>query len=288
MVNKIMQLEIMHLVEEICNMKSTNCRSLNKSNLARELMDFADIPQNAEIQEIPLDWNNQVVILFFMPNDKNYYSLFAGIGNDNKFHFDLTITGILKYNYFDSFENEIPLEADYFQKYKERNGIMKTFRITYEDYGIFKKDYVTAETESDALQIAKRIFFPDTSEGFADVYVKLGHIRAEEIKKPEKKSAYYVTIYNEYPIYEPAEGGYYYTGADISESWGFQTFRDAKRFIRKLYKECVQSGDTKSEYWYCNSNHLFFGMDSYYIGEGWFVQLERKQGKSVKGWEPYC
>lgn len=164
----------------------------------------------------------------------------------------------------------------------------KTFRITYEDYDIFKKDYVTAETESDALQIAKRIFFPDTSEGFADVYVKLGHIRAEEIKKPEKKSAYYVTIYNEYPIYEPAEGGYYYTGADISESWGFQTFRDAKRFIRKLYKECVQSGDTKSEYWYCNSNHLFFGMDSYYIGEGWFIQLERKQGASVKGWEPYC
>lgn len=288
MVNKIMQLEIMQLVDAICNAKSTNCRSLNKANLARKLMDFADIPKTAEIQEIPLDWNNQVVILFLMPKDKNYYSLFAGIGNDNKFYFELTITGILEDGHFGFFENEIPLEADYFQKYKERNGIMKTFKITYQDYGIFKKDYVTAETESDALQIAKRIFFPDTSEGFADVYVKLGHIRTEEIKKPEKKSAYYVSIYQEYPIYEPAEGGYYYAGADISESWGFQTFRQAKKFIRKLYKECVQSGDTKSEYWYSNSNHLFFGMDSYYVGEGWFVQLERKQGKSVKGWEPYC
>ena len=281
-VNKIMQ-----LVDAICDAKSIDCRSLNKSKLARKLMDFAYIPKSAEIQEIPLDWNNQVLILFLMPKDKNYYSLFAGIGNDNKFYFELTITGILEDGHFGFFENEIPLDADYFRKYKE-NDIMKTFKIIYEDYGIFKKDYVTAETESDALEIAKRIFFPDTSEGFVDIYVKLGHIRAEEIKVPEKKFPYYVTIYQEYPIYEPAEGGYYYTGADISESWGFQTFRDAKRFIRKLYKECVQSKDTKSEYWYCNSNHLFFGMDSYYIGEGWFIQLERKQGASVKGWEPYC
>lgn len=288
MVNKIMQLEIMQLVEKICDMKSTNCRSLNKSNLARELMDFADIPQSAEIQEIPLDWNNQVVILFFMPKDKNYYSLFAGIGNDNKFHFDLTITGILKYNYFDFFEDEIPLDADYFQKYKERNVGMKTFRITYQDYGIFKKDYVTAETKSSALEIAKRIFFPDAPEGCADVYVKLGHIRAEEIKKPEKKSAYYVTIYDEYSIYNPAEGGYYYTGVDISQSWGFQTFRAAKRFLRKLYKDFIEQGYTKESKWFCTSNHQFFGMEGEYIGSGWFVQLERKQGKSVKGWEPYC
>ena len=64
--------------------------------MARELMNIANIPENAEIEEIPLNWNNQVVILFLLPDDKNYYSLFAGIGNDNEFHFELSITGTLQ------------------------------------------------------------------------------------------------------------------------------------------------------------------------------------------------
>lgn len=50
--------KFMPLVKEICNMEATDCRSLNKSKLARELMNLVNIPQNAEIYEIPLDWDD--------------------------------------------------------------------------------------------------------------------------------------------------------------------------------------------------------------------------------------
>lgn len=79
-------------------------------------MDFVYIPQNAEIQEIPLDWNNQVVILFLVPGDTNYYSLFAGIGNDKKFYLELTITGILNGNKFEFFDEEKELDINYFRE----------------------------------------------------------------------------------------------------------------------------------------------------------------------------
>ena len=125
-----MKNKVMQLVEKMCIMESAGCRSLNKSDLARELMDIANIPQNADIQEIPLDWNNQVEILFLLPNDKNYYSLFAGIGCDGKFYFELSIIGTLKENgWFQFFEedgkqNEI-LSIDYFIK---RTTVTKTIK----------------------------------------------------------------------------------------------------------------------------------------------------------------
>ena len=107
---------VMFAVDRICTTKSTDCRSLNKAKIARELLNLAHVPFNANITEIPLDWNNQVVILFLLPDDdKNYYSLFAGIGEDNKFHFDLTIAGTFgEDGYFNFFDDEIPLENDYF------------------------------------------------------------------------------------------------------------------------------------------------------------------------------
>lgn len=45
------KLKFMLLVKEICNMEATDCRSLNKSKLARELMNLVNIPQNAEIKD---------------------------------------------------------------------------------------------------------------------------------------------------------------------------------------------------------------------------------------------
>lgn len=71
-------MNFMKIVEKICSIESTDCRSLNKSELARKLMDMVNIPQNAKIQEIPLDWNDQVEILFTIPEDKYYYGLNAG------------------------------------------------------------------------------------------------------------------------------------------------------------------------------------------------------------------
>ena len=110
-----MQTKIMQIVSEICNTPSANCRSLNKSALARQLLDLANVPQNADIQEIPLDWDNQVVILFLIPNDANYYSLYAGIDKKGNFHFELSIAGTLKGNEFDFFREEKPLDIDYFK-----------------------------------------------------------------------------------------------------------------------------------------------------------------------------
>ena len=111
--------KIMQIVTNICSKESTDCRNLNKVDYARELMNVANIPTIAEIQEIPLDWNNQVVILFLLPKDDNYYSLFAGIGTDNNFYFELTITGKLNKDdkdYIDFYDDEILLEINHFLK----------------------------------------------------------------------------------------------------------------------------------------------------------------------------
>lgn len=126
-----MKNKVMELVEKICSKESTDCRSLNKIDLARELMNLANVPQDAEIQEIPLDCNNQVVVLFLVPEYKeNYYSLFAGIGTDGKFYFELSITGILKNGYFVFFEEEGRKEqilpVDYFVN-KEENQMVSEY-----------------------------------------------------------------------------------------------------------------------------------------------------------------
>ena len=111
--------KVMKIVDEICNTKSTDCRSLNKKELARKLMDIANIPDNAEIQEIPLDWCRQVEICYLIPGDDKYYSLFAGIGNEGFFHFEIYSIGLLKGNEFEFFDEEIVIkdlleEKDYF------------------------------------------------------------------------------------------------------------------------------------------------------------------------------
>lgn len=119
-----MNQKIMYVVRKICEMKSTDCRSLNKSKYARYLLNWANVPSNAEIMEIPLDWNNQVVILFTMPKDTvhkvNYYfELFAGIGTDGKLHFDLSKTGEWykrgKWIEFDFYASNTRLPMNYFK-----------------------------------------------------------------------------------------------------------------------------------------------------------------------------
>jgi hypothetical protein len=106
---------ILELVDQICNKESENCRSLNKIELARKLLDIANVPTGAEIQEIPLCWNKQVVILFTIENNNNYYSLFSGIGTDNNFYFELSIDGTVKNNDITFYDEQIPLSLDFFK-----------------------------------------------------------------------------------------------------------------------------------------------------------------------------
>lgn len=102
------------------------------------------------------------------------------------------------------------------------------------------------------------------------------------------KHRYYVTLYTRYPIYEPAEGGYYYSGIEMEWSMGFQEYRKARRFLKKCFKDCIACGDDQYEHWHTNANHSRFGVGSRYIGEGWHITLERKQGSEVCGYVPYC
>lgn len=112
-------MDFMKIVKKICNAESTDCRSLNKCDLARKLMDIVNIPDDAEITEIPLDWDNQVAILFVIPNDDNYYCLYAGHWNNNTESMRLMISGTVRrskdrldFNFFDE-EKEVGL--DYFK-----------------------------------------------------------------------------------------------------------------------------------------------------------------------------
>ena len=99
---------------------------------------------------------------------------------------------------------------------------------------------------------------------------------------------YYVTMYEKYPIYEPAEGGYYYSGIQVNWSCEFKEYRKARRFLKKCFKDCIECGDDKEKGWYTNASHSRFGVNGRYIGDGWYVTLEREEGAEVRGWEPYC
>lgn len=113
-------MDFMKIVRKICSIETTDCRSLNKSEVARKLMDMANIPRNAEIQEIPLDWNNQVETLFTIPEDKYYYGLSAGHWLDGTESMYLEIIGIQRDQgndiWFDFYNTGKRLPLDYFRK----------------------------------------------------------------------------------------------------------------------------------------------------------------------------
>lgn len=179
----------------------------------------------------------------------------------------------------------------------------KSFKVRHVGY---ESTLVTAENEIEAVKIAKNlipslsglIFDEENEEKVINMLIKTKRIIVEELKKLEKKLPYYVSTYTKYPIYEPAEGGYFYNGIQLQHSKGFQTFKDAKRYLRKCYKESIEflrkydediiSGGYEEEYWYCSKNHQRFGVVSIYYGEGWYIKLERKQGSEVSGYIPYC
>lgn len=110
----------MQIVKAMCKTTSTDCRSLNKAELARELMDMVNIPSTATIEEIPLDWNNQVGICFTIPNDNNYYSLYAGHWNNGTERMMLCIIGTQVHSgsksFFEFLTEEKEVSLDYFVK----------------------------------------------------------------------------------------------------------------------------------------------------------------------------
>jgi len=105
---------------------------------------------------------------------------------------------------------------------------------------------------------------------------------------------FYVSYITEYPIYEPAEGGYYYAGTQIQECREFSSWKKANKCYQEWRRwfleehdwhkervhECVSGGCGK----YCNPSVYY---NSRYIGEGERVTLTREKPVE-RGYEPYC
>lgn len=94
---------------------------------------------------------------------------------------------------------------------------------------------------------------------------------------------YYVTYSEFYPIYEAAEGGYYYPGKEIRRTASCQTFKEAKLKIRKWRKWLETHGDGIN--WYSFDKQAF-GYRSKYIGDGWVCELTTYPVVG-HGWVPY-
>ncbi len=105
---------------------------------------------------------------------------------------------------------------------------------------------------------------------------------------------YYVSYITEYPIYEPAEGGYYYTGETVQFCRGFSTWKKANRFFQKIRKEFLEEHEDTPD----RINDAVWGgvgkwvnpavyYHSRYVGEGERVELTRTKPHDI-GWQPYC
>lgn len=104
--------------------------------------------------------------------------------------------------------------------------------------------------------------------------------------KWKHKKKVIVTWYDEYPIYEPAEGGYYYAGREYSKMSEPYPLKKAKRWLKQEYKKLRKIyGDRLYMDDECGIHYI-----SEYIGEGFDIVIERPQdaGKDEIGHTPYC
>ena len=102
----------------------------------------------------------------------------------------------------------------------------------------------------------------------------------------DRKYPYYVTLYNEYPIYEPAEGGYYYAGLATEAVEGFDSFKEAADAIDGIAQE-LNSNDYNLVK---KSTTEYRDEGDKYIGTGAVLCVENnKQFRSrERGRVPYC
>ena len=104
------------------------------------------------------------------------------------------------------------------------------------------------------------------------------------------KRMYYVCEYNQYPIYEPAEGGYYYEGTELVRHKKTRSLKKARRWLREWAKDYYEweeelTEDAK-EYIDNANNHIYYMTK--YIGEGVEWHIETRFGKNEHGYVPYC
>ena len=115
----------------------------------------------------------------------------------------------------------------------------------------------------------------------------------------------YISHYEEYPIYEPAEGGYYYPINQLVASER-KSKRACKKNLLEIWEECKRDNaergfreDNKDEWeqitrntheypWIFVREYNCIYKRGYYIGESKSYVIERNQGSQEHGYEPYC
>ena len=99
----------------------------------------------------------------------------------------------------------------------------------------------------------------------------------------------YLTHYEEYPIYEPAEGGYYYSGNQATETERLSK-RKAKAEMKRLWEEAQEENKELSERdrWILSRDGNMLRRSSKYIGSGESYVIERNYGSQRRGYKPYC
>lgn len=106
----------------------------------------------------------------------------------------------------------------------------------------------------------------------------------------------YLTHYELYPIFEPAEGGYYYEGCSVVQSIKLSK-NQAKRRFKRL---CEEYKKDEREPWHDDRYGLHISnlsnsecihvlrCTSKYIGDGEMWVIEKYSGSQTSGWHPYC
>lgn len=93
----------------------------------------------------------------------------------------------------------------------------------------------------------------------------------------------YLTHYTEYPIYEPAEGGYYYAGQQADCYYRLNSMKQARRQLRKMQKNL----ETEGFMVYLDGNLCEAYRPDKYIGNGELWITEKMYGSHNSGWRPY-
>ncbi len=92
----------------------------------------------------------------------------------------------------------------------------------------------------------------------------------------------FISHYEKYPIYEPAEGGYYYEGWELTE-YAEVSEKDAQSELDELFEDIQK--EYGEGYVRLNDRIEFYGK---HIGEGDVCIIESVLGENTQGKKVYC
>lgn len=103
---------------------------------------------------------------------------------------------------------------------------------------------------------------------------------------------YYVSFVSEYPIYEPAEGGYYYAGERVAYCRAFDSWKKANKHYQEIKREFMlewqrcDTNDFSVSGCLRGGNGSIFRKISCYIGDHEYLQIIRFKPQN-HGYHPY-